>query len=169
LARVAQLIGKTNQFNLTTRRHTAVEVAAYADAADWDVYTTEVRDRFGDNGIVGVAMVRRSDRSGQRVAEIDTFLLSCRVIGRTVEDAMLHFLSEDCRRQGVERMVGWFVPTAKNKPAENFYARHGFRALEETGAGTLWALDLDGRMIGCPPWIELRAPAGAGVEEVAHA
>ncbi|HEY3455120.1 MAG TPA: HAD-IIIC family phosphatase, partial [Bryobacteraceae bacterium] len=169
LARVAQLIGKTNQFNLTTRRHTAVEVAAYADAADWDVYSTEVSDRFGDNGIVGVAMVRRGERAGQRVAEIDTFLLSCRVIGRTVEDAMLHVLIEDCRRQGIERMVGWFVPTAKNKPAEKFYARHGFHELEQTEAGTLWALDLDGRMIACPAWIELRALAGAGVEEVAHA
>ena len=169
LARVAQLIGKTNQFNLTTRRHTAVEVAAYADAADWDVYSTEVSDRFGDNGIVGVAMVRRGERAGQRVAEIDTFLLSCRVIGRTVEDAMLHVLIEDCRRQGIERMVGWFVPTAKNKPAERFYARHGFHALERTEAGTLWALDLDGRMIACPAWIELRAQAGAGIEEVAHA
>ncbi|HEY6989733.1 MAG TPA: HAD-IIIC family phosphatase [Bryobacteraceae bacterium] len=169
LARVAQLIGKTNQFNLTTRRHTAVEIAGYADADDWDVYTTEVSDRFGDNGIVGVAMVRRGERAGKHVAEIDTFLLSCRVIGRTVEDAMLHFLVEDCRRQRVERMLGWFVPTAKNKPAETFYARHGFHALEQTGAGTFWALDLDGRMIGCPPWIELRAPVGAVVEEVAHA
>src|SRR6185437_14848182 len=105
LARVAQLIGKTNQFNLTTRRHTAVDVAVYANAANWDIYTTEVSDRFGDNGIVGVAMVRRGERAGQCVAEIDTFLLSCRVIGRTVEDAMLHFLVEDCRRQGVERIV----------------------------------------------------------------
>lgn len=169
LARVAQLIGKTNQFNLTTRRHSALEVAAYAAAAEWDVYSTEVSDRFGDNGIVGVAMVRRGERAGQLVAEIDTFLLSCRVIGRTVEDAMLHFLSEDCRRQGVEQLVGWFVPTAKNKPAETFYARHGFQALEQTAAGTLWALDLDSRTIACPRWIELRAPAGADVEEVAHA
>jgi FkbH-like protein len=169
LARVAQLIGKTNQFNLTTRRHTAAEVAAYADAGDWAIYTTEVSDRFGDNGIVGVAMVRHGERSGQPVAEIDTFLLSCRVIGRTVEDAMLHFLAEDSRRKGARQMVGWFIPTAKNKPAETFYARHGFRTLEETGAGTLWALDLEERAIDCPPWIELRAPDAAGVEEVAHA
>lgn len=173
LERVAQLIGKTNQFNLTTRRHSAVEVAGYAAAPDWDVYTAEVRDRFGDNGIVGACIVRRGERGREPVCEpvceIDTLLLSCRVIGRTVEDAILHFLVEDSRGRGVRRIVGWFLPTAKNKPAESFYPRHGFRPLEETAAGTLWALDIQERAIACPPWIELSAARAVASGEVAHA
>jgi FkbH-like protein len=160
IARVAQLIGKTNQFNLTTRRHTLVEVAQYAEAEDWDVYTAQVSDRFGDNGMVGVCLVRRRERE----SEIDTLLLSCRVIGRTVEDALLHFVAEESRRRGMQRILGWFLPTAKNQPAATFYARHGFRVLESTQTGTLWALDLEERTIGCPPWIQLHA-----VEEAAHA
>ena len=169
LERVAQLIGKTNQFNLTTRRHTAVEVAGYAAAPDWDVYTAEVRDRFGDNGIVGACIVRRDARGAEPQCEIDTLLLSCRVIGRTVEDAILHFLVEDSRRRGVRRITGWFLPTAKNKPAESFYPRHGFRALEQTAAGTLWALDIEERAIACPPWIQLSAANALASGEVAHA
>jgi len=169
LERVAQLIGKTNQFNLTTRRHTAAEVAGFAAAPDWDVYTAEVRDRFGDNGIVGACLVRRDERGTEPECEIDTLLLSCRVIGRTVEDAILHFLVEDGRRRGLRRIVGWFVPTAKNKPAESFYPRHGFRALEETAAGTLWALAIGERAIACPPWIQLSAANAFASGEVAHA
>src|SRR6185437_736699 len=85
LARAAQLTQKTNQFNVTTRRSTEAEIARRASDPAWVVATFGVRDRFGDNGIVGFVMARHAGDT----LDIDTLLLSCRVIGRTVETAML--------------------------------------------------------------------------------
>lgn len=166
LNRVADLIKKTNQFNLTTRRHSEPDVAKLAADPDWDVYLTRVSDRFGDNGIVGVCITHRSGE----ICEIDTLLLSCRVIGRTVETSILHFLSEENRAKGVTRLEGWFLPTAKNKPAENFYSSHNFAEKSKTDSGTLWSLDLRETSIPCPPWIELLSKPGTEAQkEHAHA
>ena len=168
LARTAQLIKKTNQFNLTTRRHTESQVAQLASDPDSDVYITRVADKFGDNGIVGVCIVRWAGE----ICEIDTMLLSCRVIGRTVETAILHFLAEESRARGIGEIVGWFLPTEKNKPAEGFYADHQFTVKEKTDNGTLWSLDLQRAGIACPAWIQLSAERAQGAEakrEVAHA
>jgi FkbH-like protein len=168
LIRTAQLIKKTNQFNLTTRRHSESQVAQLAADSDSDVYLTRVADRFGDNGIVGVTIVRWTSE----VCEIDSMLLSCRVIGRTVETAILHFLAEESRARGIGQIVGWFLPTEKNKPAEGFYADHHFTAKEKSDIGTLWSLDLRQTEIACPPWIQLSAEHSQGVEakgECAHA
>jgi FkbH-like protein len=165
LARVAQLIQKTNQFNMTTRRHNAVELERFSADAGWRVYATQVSDRFGDNGLVGVCITHQVGE----ICEIDTFLLSCRVIGRTVEDAILHFLVEEARAHGANRLQGWFLPTRKNAPAENFYESRGFRAVEQNDSGTLWELDVAGASIECPAWIDLTTPCAARVEECAHA
>jgi FkbH-like protein len=164
--RVVQLIQKTNQFNLTTRRHSAMQISEFAADPQFDVYTARVIDRFGDNGIVGVCITRR-DRD---ICEIDTLLLSCRVIGRTVEDAILHFLVEESRSRGISRIQGWFCPTRKNKPAESFYPSRGFQLADQTEAGTLWTLDLQERAVHCPPWIQLAgASAATNTESWAHA
>src|SRR6185312_2652807 len=88
LGRAAQLTQKTNQFNVTTRRFTEAEIARRANDPAWVVATVGVRDRFGDNGIVGFVMARYAGDA----LDIDTLLLSCRVIGRTVETAMLAHL-----------------------------------------------------------------------------
>jgi FkbH-like protein len=163
--RVAQLLQKTNQFNLTTRRYGAVELAQFVADPDWNVYATQVSDRFGDNGIVGVCLTRRHED----VCEIDTLLLSCRVIGRTVEDAILHFLVEENRSRGVKRLEGWFLPTPKNKPAESFYSSHNFELVSRTESGTLWALELGETATNCPPWIHLNAGRATPLGEWAHA
>jgi FkbH-like protein len=163
--RVAQLLQKTNQFNLTTRRYGAVELAHFVADPNWDVYATQVTDRFGDNGIVGVCITRRHED----VCEIDTLLLSCRVIGRTVEDAILHFLIEENRSLGVRRIEGWFLPTPKNKPAEAFYPSHNFELVTRTEGGTLWALELGETATNCPPWIHLNTGPSAPLGEWAHA
>lgn len=165
LSRVADLLKKTNQFNLTTRRHSEPEVVKFAADPDWDVYLTRVSDRFGDNGIVGVCITHRSGE----ICEIDTLLLSCRVIGRTVETAILHHLAEQNRARGVKQLQGWFLPTAKNKPAETFYPSHKFSEKTKTDAGTLWAMDLRETSVECPPWIELHAGEAALKKEHAHA
>ena len=151
LVRVAQLTQKTNQFNLTTRRYSEQQIAEMAASPNWGVYTLGVKDRFGDNGIVGVAITHDTED----VSEIDTFLLSCRVIGRTVETALLAFLVKQSRARGKTCLQGWFIPTKKNTPAKEFYSTHKFRLLTERGGETLWSVDVRDTEIVCPPWIRL--------------
>jgi len=152
LARVAQLTQKTNQFNLTTRRYTEPQLAEMAKQPEWHIFSIKVRDRFGDHGLVGVAIAH--DEGEQ--CEVDTFLLSCRVIGRTVETALLAHLAERAAQRGRKRLMGWFLPTKKNAPARDFYPQHGFERQETNGAGSLWALDLKSATLRCPDWIKLR-------------
>jgi len=152
LPRAAQLLLKTNQFNLTTHRYKQTEIATFAAASGCDVYTINVRDRFGDNGLVGVVMTQRTGDA----CLIDVFLLSCRVIGRTVETAVMAFLAEKNRSRGVARLEGWFLPTRKNAPAEGFYRNHGFRLVQQKQDGsTLWSLNLNETVPACPSWIEM--------------
>jgi FkbH-like protein len=149
LARVAQLTQKTNQFNLTTRRFSEQQIGEMASCPGWQVWSLRVTDRYADNGVVGVAI---SHLSGE-VCEIDTFLMSCRVIGRTVETALLSRLAEDAKSRGAARLQGWFLPTRKNSPAKDFYRDHGFTEVRRTGEGTLFAFDLTQGMIATPEWI----------------
>ena len=152
LARVAQLTQKTNQFNLTTRRYTETQVTGMANDPAWRVLSIKVRDRYADNGLVGVAIT--CDRDG--VCEIDTFLLSCRVIWRTVETALLSYLCEQARARGCHLVEGWFLPTKKNSPAKDFYASHKFAVLETADKGIRYGLDLKSSSVETSPWIELR-------------
>lgn len=154
LARTAQLTQKTNQFNVTTIRYTEAEVAKRLAHPDWIVATTAVRDRFGDNGIVGVTMARTDGP----VLHVDTMLLSCRVIGRTVETAMLAHLCDEARRRGALAIEGTVTPTSKNVPARDVFARHGFVKISEDASGaTRWRLALDGETVAWPSWFEREA------------
>jgi FkbH-like protein len=155
LARVAQLTQKTNQFNLTTRRYTEPQIAEMAKKAAWHIFSIRVRDRFGDHGLVGVAITHDEGED----CEVDTFLLSCRVIGRTVEAALLAHLAESAAQRGRKRLVGWFLPTKKNAPARDFYPQHGFERQETNGTGSLWTLDLQSSTLRCPEWIKLKVAA----------
>lgn len=150
IARVAQLTQKTNQFNLTTRRYTEQQIADMAADPAWRVYSARVCDRFGDNGLVGVAITRRQGL----LCQIDTFLLSCRVIGRTVETAFLSALTRQAQIEGAQRLVGWFLPTSKNAPARDFYSRHGFSCVEEQNGQSRWEFDLSRAEIAMPDWIK---------------
>jgi FkbH-like protein len=155
LARVAQLTQKTNQFNLTTRRYTEPQIAEMAKQPEWHISSLKVRDRFGDHGLVGVAITH--DQGEQ--CEVDTFLLSCRVIGRTVETALLAHLAESASQRGCKQLVGWFLSTKKNAPARDFYQQHKFEQREHNSQGSLWVLDLKSSTLRCPEWIKLKAPA----------
>ncbi len=152
LARIAQLTQKTNQFNLTTRRYTETQIAEMAKQPDWRIFSIKVRDRFGDHGLVGVAITH--DVGEQ--CEVDTFLLSCRVIGRTVESALLAHLAASAAERGRKRLEGWFLPTKKNAPARDFYEQHGFELRATKCEGSLWALDLTSCAPLCPDWIKLK-------------
>ncbi|RYZ02333.1 MAG: HAD-IIIC family phosphatase [Myxococcales bacterium] len=138
-ARIAQLINKSNQFNLTTRRYTEAEVAAAE--RDPDAFTLQVRlaDTFGDNGMISVIICRRDSDAW----DIDTWLMSCRVLGRKVEEAVLGELITAARAAGVSRLVGRYLPTEKNQMVADHYGKLGFRLAEERADGsTLWELSL---------------------------
>jgi|SRR5579862_4712752 len=156
LARVAQLTQKTNQFNLTTHRYTEQQIAEMADRPDWQVLSISVRDRFGDHGLVGVAITH--DRGD--ACEIDTFLLSCRVIGRSVETALLSHLAQVAATRGSRQLLGRFVPTKKNAPAREFYAQHGFEKKADDHQGSVWTLSLPESTLSIPDWIRLNTNEG---------
>jgi FkbH-like protein len=157
IARIAQLVNKTNQFNLTTRRYTEAQVRAMADAPErWRIWSVSVSDRFGDFGLTGVAIVQAAGA----VWSIDSFLLSCRVLGRGVEDALLAHIAAQAKAAGARALQGTCIPTAKNAPARNFYPEHGFRTLEEldgTAAGTVFELELDSGepLLTAPRWVRM--------------
>jgi FkbH-like protein len=154
LPRIAQLTQKTNQFNLTTRRYTEQELARMLQDPHTRIFPLRLVDRFGDNGIVGVAI----SRTQGGCCEIDTFLLSCRVIGRTAETALLAHLAEQVRRDGAKELKGWYLSTKKNAPVRDFYARHGFTLVTEQEGSSLWKFDLTAGQIVAPPWIEYTYP-----------
>jgi FkbH-like protein len=151
LARVSQLTQKTNQFNLTTRRYTEPQLAEMAGLPGCQLLAMRVRDRFGDLGLVGVAITRDQEDS----CEIDTFLLSCRVIGRSLETALLSAVAKSAAARGRWRLVGFFLPTRKNAPAKDFFCRSGFKCHLQDNEGSQWVLDLQNHQIACPEWIEL--------------
>ena len=155
LSRAVQLLAKTNQFNLTTRRRTAAEVEEFATAAGGQAVVVRVRDRFGDAGVVGLALARRQDDS----CDIDSLLLSCRVIGRGIESALLAYVGEQALRAGAKRLVGEYIATKKNAPCATFYADHGFTKLVTSDASSsdseFYELDLTASHPTYPKWITL--------------
>ena len=137
--RVAQLINKSNQFNLTTRRYTEAQVEAAE--ADPRRHISQIRlvDKFGDNGIICVLV---ADRGGD-AWEIDTWLMSCRVLGRRVQEASLAHLAQAARADGAKTLIGRYIPSPKNAMVRDHYAKLGFAQTGETAEGeTTWALDL---------------------------
>ncbi len=116
LARVAQLTQRTNQFNFTTLRRTQAEIAALLRDGRYECVTVEASDRFGDYGVVGAMIFT----SLENALELDTFLLSCRALGRGVEHRMLAWLGDEAARRHLEAVSVRLAPTAKNRPAQEF-------------------------------------------------
>jgi FkbH-like protein len=138
LPRITQLINKSNQFNLTTRRYNEEQVRAMI--ADPAVISLQLRllDRFGDNGMIAVVIARQDGA----VAEIDTWLMSCRVLGRKAEEATLALLAAQARNQGVDKLIGRYVPSAKNGMVAGHYEKLGFTPLGGPDADGAQAYEL---------------------------
>ena len=152
LARLSQLTQKTNQFNLTTRRYDEQQIKAFIAADDWWVADFSLADVFGDSGVVGLALLCLAS---PQQARLDTFLMSCRVIGREAEAAFLHTLLRRLAGQGVEQVVAEFIPTAKNELAKSFLLEQGF----EPAADGRWCRDLRAK----PPKPEAQFPITVSV------
>jgi FkbH-like protein len=155
LERAVQLINRSNQFNLTTRRYSAAQVMDMADHPDWITRTVSLADRFGDNGLISVLLARIEGRT----LVVDTWLMSCRVLKRGVEDLLLDHLVALARERGIERIRGEYIPTAKNGLAREHYARLGFEPGEADADGhTWWTLPTGGRRPGRPVHIREIGP-----------
>jgi FkbH-like protein len=127
--RIAQMTQKTNQFNLTTRRYEIPEIRHFLESPDHAVILLEYKDRFGSEGAVGLTILNYAE------ARIDTLLMSCRVIGRKVEDRLLAKAYELFKTQGLQKISGEFIPTRKNQQVARFYDTHGFNLLSEQPDG----------------------------------
>jgi FkbH-like protein len=128
LARVTQLINKTNQFNLTTVRHTQAEVESLANSDDALVLGMDIKDKYGDYGLVGVAVLKREIS----VCVIDTLLMSCRVLGRGAEDTLIAKLAEAAKALGCDQLRGKYIATSKNAMVKDLYRRFNFSYDEKT-------------------------------------
>lgn len=136
IQRIAQLTNKSNQFNLTTLRCSEEEIRAMAGSADWLCLYGKLADKFGDNGVVTVVAGRQE---GETLC-LRLWLMSCRVLKRGMEDAMMDTLVADAAARGVKVIEGYYYPTAKNAMVRDFYAGMGFAKTAEDAGGTTWRL-----------------------------
>lgn len=127
IPRISQLSKKTNQFNLTTRRYTEEDIRKFVENTNYMVYSVNVKDKFGDYGLTGVFIIKKEFNS----FIIDTFLLSCRVIGRNIEKLMIYFIAQLAQKNNISELVGEYIPTQKNKICENMYEENGFDKIDE--------------------------------------
>ena len=135
IQRIAQMTQKTNQFNLTTHRYTDANVRGFVDAG-WKVWCISVADKFGDNGVTGAIMVTPS-------GEIDTFLLSCRILGKGIEIAFAKKVMSMLAASGIEALTATYLPTAKNAQVKDFYEKCGFTCMAESEDGSKdYSIDL---------------------------
>ena len=134
IPRISQLTLKTNQFNLTTRRYSENDINKFAHDKNMLVGCASIKDKFGDNGITGVFIIEKLNFEEWF---IESFLLSCRVMGREVEKAILNYIINEARKNNVKRLLAKYVPTDKNKPIEGFLEDNGFIKKDE-----YWIFDL---------------------------
>jgi FkbH-like protein len=140
LPRIAQLINKTNQFNLTTKRYTELDVESFQKSKKYFTAYVKLKDRFGDNGLISVLIIRKLDNDN---AEIDTWLMSCRVLKREVETFLFQHLVRSLIEQGVRKLFGYFVPTEKNKMVKDLLIKMNMALVKENEDGMLeFVLDL---------------------------
>ncbi len=151
LPRVAQLILRTNQFNLTTRRHDMTALESLMRAPHAAVVWLDLCDRFGASGIVGCGILRNQGDD----ALIDTLLLSCRVIGRGAEAVLVHVLAKLAHDRGAATLVGEYIPSKRNALVANFYRDQGFQGPEESDEGLLWRWTLSRGLPSFPESLEV--------------
>jgi len=149
--RISQMTQKTNQFNLTSKRYSEQQIQQLIGDNQFHIYVARSTDRFGENGVIGLMIVRIC----QQVAEIDTLLMSCRVIGRTLETAFLSTVMENLMAEGLKKIDGQYCPTPKNALARDYYKNNGFQIAHETKGSTYWTCDLTGGFVGCPEWVDV--------------
>ena len=163
LPRIAEMLQKTNQFNLTTRRHTLSQLDAWfaqASSQHWEGWTLNARDRFADQGLVGCLLARVLE-DGQW--ELDSFLLSCRALGRGYETALLSHGLRALKEKGATSVIARYLATERNGLVRECYAQHGAGLVADRGKESIYRFDLtDGSpVVQVPDWIRLEGNAQA--------
>ena len=138
LDRITQLTNKTNQFNLTTKRYTAGEIENIANSDDYIKVYGKLTDKYGDNGLIAITIGRVEAKQ----CHIDLWLMSCRVLKRDMEFAMLDELVSQCKEKGVSEIIGYYFKSAKNNMVSLFYEKFGFELKETSDEDTVWKLDI---------------------------
>ena len=133
IPRISQLTLKTNQFNLTTKRYQVTDIQHMTANSNYVIGCAQVEDKFGDSGITGVYIIKKN--SNEWI--LDTFLLSCRIMGRGIEESIISYILQLAKANGVSIVKGKYIPTSKNKPAENFFQNYGFKKIDD-----YWVFDL---------------------------
>jgi FkbH-like protein len=139
LKRVVQLISKTNQFNLTTKRFSEQEVSSRMDNDKYFSLQIRLEDSFGDNGLVSVVMCERNHSNW----EIDLWIMSCRVIGRHLEFSVINEIVREASKKGISHIIGRFIPTERNELVKNHYKKLGFEFVKDDDGATVWKLDVN--------------------------
>lgn len=139
MSRIAQLTNKSNQFNLTTRRCSQSDIEAMAADGQYITLYGKLTDKFGDNGVVSVVIGRKEEQT----LHMELWLMSCRVLKRDMEFAMMDQLVAQAQAAGIRRILGYYYPTAKNAMVKDFYGTMGFEKISEDEAGnTVWAFEI---------------------------
>ena len=136
--RLTQLVNKTNQFNLTTRRYDAAAMQALIADPAKRIFLYNVADRFGDNGIVAVVIADVGEGNSPGTADITDFVMSCRVMGRNIEFGILEDVVKSLEAEGIGLVCASYLPTAKNKPVENLYDKAGWKRISQSDEGAVF-------------------------------
>ncbi|MPM93821.1 hypothetical protein SDC9_140963 [bioreactor metagenome] len=150
VARISQMTQKTNQFNLTTKRYTEEEILEFIRNND-DVFYLKVKDNISDMGIVGTVIIKYINE----VAYIDTFLLSCRVIGRNVEYPFIEYVVKNAYKRGCSQINGRYNITSKNNQVSLLYKKLGFDLVHEDELGSSWRLMNKNLAVSAPDYINV--------------
>jgi FkbH-like protein len=157
IERVVTMLGKTNQFNLTTRRHSRAQVQAMLELRGSIPLALRLRDKFGDQGIIALLLAVPSGDNGTLV--VDSFLVSCRALGRGVEDALWAAALRRANRQNVRRLEAEYIPTAKNNIVANLYDRLGLQRVDQNSSSTRYVSE-PVPVVEFPSWIAVKDVTG---------
>lgn len=141
IPRIAQLTQKTNQFNLTTYRYTESQIDQFINTKKTAVYAMFVKDKFGDNGLTGVCIVKEDENDSKNVI-LDTFLMSCRIIGRNIEYVYLSHIIKDLANKGYQTLKADYIPTKKNAQVEDFFDKVGLNLIENIDGNKHYSLNI---------------------------
>ena len=138
MSRIAQLTNKSNQFNLTTKRYSQSDIETVAENKNYITLYGKLEDKFGDNGVVSV-VIGRIDGTDREELHLELWLMSCRVLKRDMEFAMMDALVDQAKNQGIKKIIGYYYPTAKNAMVKDFYALQGFfKQSEDEEGNSVW-------------------------------
>ena len=138
LDRIAQLTNKTNQFNLTTKRYTTGEIENITFSDNYIKIYGKLNDKYGENGLIAITIGSLKEKR----CHVDLWLMSCRVLKRDMEFAMLDELIRQCKKKSISEIIGYYYKSAKNNMVSDLYERFGFVLNEVNSEGTIWKLDI---------------------------